>query len=156
MKKEHLQNIIDLAWGIKALGVKKLSFEAFDTKKIDEYAKQAKETWGKTDAYKEYEKKSAGRSNDKQRALNVEMMDIFAEFGKIKDQAPNGEVAIALAKKLQAHITENYYTCTDEILLGLGQMYAAGGDFTTNIDKVGGEGTAVFACEAIKAMISVK
>lgn len=156
MKKEHLQNIIDLAWGIKGLGVKKLSFEAFDTKKIDEYAKQAKETWGKTDAYKEYEKKSAGRSNDKQRALNVEMMDIFAEFGKIKDQAPNGEAAIALAKKLQAHITENYYTCTDEILLGLGQMYAAGGDFTTNIDKVGGEGTAVFACEAIKAMVASK
>ena len=68
MKKEHLQNIIDLAWGIKGLGVKALSFEAFDTRKIDEYAKQAKETWGKTDAYKEYEKKSAGRSNDKQRA----------------------------------------------------------------------------------------
>ena len=76
MKKEHLQNIIDLAWGIKGLGVKALSFEAFDTRKIDEYAKQAKETWGKTDAYKEYEKKSAGRSNDKQRALNVEMMYI--------------------------------------------------------------------------------
>ena len=61
-----------------------------------------------------------------------------------------------MAKKLQDFITEHFYTCTDEILLGLGAMYAGGGDFTTNIDKVGGEGTAVFACEAIKAMIAAK
>ena len=115
MKKAHLQNIIDFARGIKAIGVKTLSFEVFDTKKIDEYAKQAKDAWGKTSAYKEYEKKSEGRSKEKQKSLNVEMMDIFAEFGKIKDQAADGEMAIALAKKLQAHITENYYTCTDEI-----------------------------------------
>lgn len=156
MKKAHLQNIIDFARGIKAIGVKTLSFEVFDTKKIDEYAKQAKDTWGKTSAYKEYEKKSEGRSKEKQKSLNVEMMDIFAEFGKIKDQAADGEMAIALAKKLQAHITENYYTCTDEIFSSLADMYACGGEFTTNIDKFGGEGTAVFACKAIKAMIHSK
>lgn len=60
------------------------------------------------------------------------------------------------AKKLQDYITENYYTCTDEIFQGLGAMYAGGGDFTSNIDKVGGEGTAVFAYEAIKPMIAAK
>ena len=81
---------------------------------------------------------------------------IFAEFGKVKDLSPDCEEAVALARKLQDHITEHYYTCTDKILLGLGAMYAGGGDLTTNIDKVGGEGTAVFACEAIKAMIAKK
>lgn len=156
LRKEHLQNLIDLACGIKAIGVKHMSFEAFDTKKIDEYAAEAKATWGKTDAYKEYEKKSEGRSKETQQKLNVEMMSIFAEFGEIKDLSPDSEEAVALAKKLQDHITEHYYTCTDEILLGLGAMYAGGGEFTTNIDKVGGEGTAVFACEAIKAMIARK
>ena len=154
MQKEHLQNLIDLARGIKAIGVKHMSFEAFDTRKIDEYAAQAKASWGTTDAYKEYEQKSAGRTKETQQKLNVEMMHIFAEFGKIKDMSPESQEAIALAKKLQNHITENYYTCTDEILLGLGTMYAGGGDFTTNIDKVGGEGTAVFAYEAIKAMVA--
>lgn len=133
-----------------------MSFDAFDTRKIDEYAAQAKASWGKTDAYKEFEKKSEGRSKETQQKLNVEMMNIFAEFGKIRDKAPDGEEAVALAKKLQDHITENYYTCTYEILQGLGAMYAGGGDFTTNIDKVGGEGTAVFAYEAIKAMIAAK
>ena len=156
LRKEHLQNLIDLARGIKAIGVKYMSFEAFDTRKIDEYAERAKASWGTTDAYKEYEKKSAGRTKETQQKLNVEMMDIFAEFGKIKDMAPYCEEAVALAKKLQDHITEHYYTCTDKILLGLGAMYAGGGDLTTNIDKVGGEGTAVFACEAIKAMIAKK
>ena len=133
-----------------------MSFEAFDTRKIDEYATQAKASWGKTEAYKEFEKKSEGRSKEAQQKLNVEMMSIFAEFGKIRDKAPDSEEATALAKKLQDHITEHYYTCTDEILLSLGTMYAGGGDFTTNIDNVGGEGTAVFACEAIKSMIASK
>ena len=156
LRKEHLQNLIDLARGIKAIGVKHMSFEAFDTRKIDEYAAQAKASWGTTDAYKEYEQKSAGRTKEAQQKLNVEMMHIFAEFGKIKDMPPESAEAVALAKKLQNHITENYYTCTDEILLGLGTMYAGGGDFTKNIDKVGGEGTAVFAYEAIKAMVEKK
>ena len=151
LRKEHLQNLIDLAWGIKTIGVKHMSFEAFDTKKIDEYAKQAKESWGKTDAYKEYEQKSAGRSQEEQKTINVRMMEIFAEFGKIRDQSPESEEAVGLAKKLQDFITEHFYTCTDEILLSLGSMYAGGGDFTTNIDQVGGEGTAVFADKAIQA-----
>lgn len=151
LRKEHLQNLIDLAWGIKAIGVEYMSFEAFDTKKIDEYAKQAKASWGNTEAYKEFEQKSAGRSKEKQQSINMKMMDIFVEFGKVKDQNPDSEEAVLLAKKLQDFITENFYTCTDEILLSLGQMYAGGGDFTVNIDKVGGEGTAVFANEAIQA-----
>ena len=153
LRKEHLQNLIDLARGIKSIGVKYMSFEAFDTKKIDEYASQAKASWGTTDAYKEYEKKSAGRTKEHQQKLNVEMMNIFAEFGKIKNMSPKCKEAVSLAKKLQDHITENYYTCTDQILLGLGAMYAGGGDFTMNIDKIGGEGTAIFAYEAIKAMV---
>lgn len=156
LRIEHLQDLIDLARGIKMIGVKQMSFEAFDTKKIDEYAAQAKASWGKTDAYKEFEKKSEGRSMETQQKLNVELMSIFAEFGKIIELSPESKDAAALAKKLQDHIAEHYYTCTDEILLGLGTMYAGDGDFTTNIDKAGGEGTAVFACEAIKAMIAKK
>ena len=60
----------------------------------------------------------------------------------------------ALIRKLQEHICAHYYQCTDEILFSLGQMYAAGGEFTENIDRAGGEGTAVFACKAIEAYCS--
>lgn len=154
LKKEHLENLIDLARGIKMIGVNKMSkmsFEAFDTRKIDEYAAQAKASWGTTDAYKEYEQKSAGRTKEEQQALNVEMMDIFAEFGSLRNGAPDGKEALAVVKKLKDHITEHYYTCTDEILGALGMMYAGGGDMTNNIDKAGGKGTAEFAQKAIEA-----
>ena len=150
LRKEHLQNLIDLACGIKEIGVNVMNFEAFDTRKIDEYAAQAKASWGKTEAYKEFEQKSAGRSKETQHKLNIEMMEIFAEFGRIKEQSPDGEEARELTKRLQKHITENYYTCTNEILQELGKMYVGGGDFTANIDKVGGEGTAVFVNESIQ------
>lgn len=156
LKKEHLDNLITLARGIKKIGVKPMSFETFDTKKIDEYAAQAKASWGTTEEYHEFEEKSKGRTKEEQQKLNVEMMEIFAEFGKIRDQAPDSAAALELARKLQEHITENYYTCSDEILLSLGTMYAAGGEFTENIDKVGGERTAVFACRAIEAYCAGK
>lgn len=77
-------------------------------------------------------------------------MNIFAEFGKIRDKDPSSDEAQALVKKLQDFITENMYTCSDEILSGLGRMYAGGGDFTKNIDSYGGEGTAEFASAAIE------
>lgn len=77
-------------------------------------------------------------------------MAIFAEFAAAK---ANGAIvdsveALALFAKLQVHITEHYYTCTDEILAGLGKMYIADERFKNNIDKYG-EGTAEFASEAI-------
>lgn len=159
LRKEHLENLIDLARGIKMIGVQKMSkmsFDAFDTRKIDEYAAQAKASWGTTDAYKEFEKKSAGRSREEEQVLGVQMMEIFAEFGKIRNKKPESEEAQALVKKLQNYITEHYYTCTDEILESLGQMYAGGGDMTSNIDKYASEGTAVFANEAIEAYILTK
>ena len=150
LKKEHIENLIDLARGIQLLGVRHLKFDAFDTKKIDEYAARAKASWGNTPAYKEFEEKSKGRTKEQDRDISLGMMDIFAEFGAIRTTDPASEEAQALVKKLQDYITENFYTCTDEILNGLGKMYSGGGEFTKNIDSYGGEGTAEFAHQAIE------
>ena len=150
LKKEHIENLIDLAVGIKAMGVRFLTFDAFDTKKIDEYAAQAKASWGTTPAYKEYEEKSKGRTKEETRDIYRGMQDIFAEFGAARNNDPASDEAQALVKKLQDYITEHFYTCTKEILSGLGKMYAGGGDFTKNIDSFGGEGTAEFAHRAIE------
>ena len=150
LKKEHIENLIDLAIGIKAMGVKQLTFDAFDTRKIDEYAAQAKASWGTTLAYKEYEEKSKGRTKEDNLKIHQGMIDIFVQFGQIRKTDPASEEAQAMVKKLQDYITEHMYTCTKEILGGLGMMYGGGGDFTTNIDKMGGEGTAEFASRAIE------
>ena len=150
LKKEHIENLIDLARGIKLLGVRHLKFDAFDTKKIDEYAARAKASWGNTPAYKEFEEKSKGRTKEQDREISLRMMDIFTEFGAIRTSEPGSEEAQALVKKLQDYITAHFYTCTDEILKGLGKMYSGGGDFTKNIDSYGGEGTAEFTHRAIE------
>ena len=150
LKKEHIENLIDLAKGIKLLGVRKLKFEAFDTSKIDEYAAQAKAYWGKTPAYKEFEEKSRGRTKEEDRKIYQGMIDIFGEFGQIRNTEPSSKDAQALVKKLQDYITEHMYTCTKKILSSLGKMYAGGGDFTKNIDSYGGEGTAEFTSQAIE------
>ena len=150
LKKEHIENLIDLAKGIKLLGVRKMNFDAFDTSKIDEYAAQAKASWGKTSAYKEFEEKSRGRTKEEDQKVYKGMIDLFGEFGQIRDADPASKEAQALVKKLQDYITEHMYTCTREILSGLGKMYAGGGDFTKNIDSYGGEGTAVFTAHAIE------
>ena len=150
LKKEHIENLIDLAKGIKLLGVRKMNFDAFDTSKINEYAAQAKASWGKTSAYKEFEEKTKGRTKEEDQRVYQGMIDIFGEFGQIRNTDPASGEAQALVKKLQDYITEHMYTCTKEILSGLGKMYVGGGDFTTNIDRFGGEGTAVFASKAIE------
>ena len=152
LKKEHLENLIDLARGIQGVGVKPLTdFRAFDTKKIDEYAREAKASWGQTKEWKEYEQKSRGRTREDNAALAQGLMDIFREFGTVRNGDPASPEAQALVQKLQSYITEHYYTCSNEILQSLSRMYGGGGSMTENIDKVGGPGTGEFAERAIAA-----
>ena len=155
MKKEHLENLINLAPEIKQIGVKKLDFTVFNTKKMDEYAKRAKESWGQTPEYREFEEKSKDRTKEDERKLWAGLMEIFTEFGSMKGSSPSGSAAQRLVKKLQDYITEHFYTCSDEILTALGSMYDGGGEMTENIDHAGGEGTAEFAAQAIKVYCSI-
>ena len=155
LKKEHLENLIDLARGIKLTGGKPtMDFSAFDTKKIDEYTAQAKASWGSTPEYREFEEKSKGRGKAETAALNEQMMQIFVKFGAMKGEAPSSEKAQQLVKELKDFITAHFYTCSNQVLSGLGQMYAGGGEMTANIDRYGGEGTAVFANAAIQVFCS--
>lgn len=150
LKKEHLENLIDFARGIKLAGVKKMDFTVFDTKKIDEYTQKAKEQWGKTEAYKEFEQKNKNRSEEDMKQVTQKLMELFVEFGKIMNLEPESEKVQAQVKKLQEYISDHFYHCTLEILLGLGSMYAGGGEFTENIDRAGGEGCAEFTAKAIQ------
>ena len=153
LKKEHIDKLIGLAEK-NLKGGKTMDFRAFDKKKMEEYAAEARKTWGDTPEYSEYTLKSADRTDKEQTELAGEMMDIFRRFGLIKDTDPGSTDAAALVKELQDHITKHYYKCSDEILLGLGEMYQAGGEFTKNIDEAGGEGTAAFVNKAIKACLA--
>ncbi len=148
-KQRHLEYITNMARGIRLMGVKHLEFEGFDVNKIDDYAEQAKTLYGKTDAYREFEEKTKGRTKSQSDAVNGQVMDFFVRLGKLKDKAPESEDVQNWVRELQAFFTANFYTCTPEILMSLGDMYAGGGAMTENIDAAGGEGTGAFAREAI-------
>ena len=118
---------------------------------------EARERWGNTDAYCEHEQKTKNYTKEKWAEANDGLMAIFAEFAVCKQSGAkaNSDEAQVLVAKLQAHITENYYTCTEEILAGLGKMYVADERFKKNIDKYG-EGTSAFAAEAIDLFCNKK
>ena len=117
---------------------------------MKDYFNETRERWGDTSAYREHEEKTKHYTKEKWAEANNGLMAIFAEFAACKTSGASADSseAQALVAKLQAHITANYYTCTDELLTGLGKMYVADERFKKNIDKYG-EGTAEFAADAI-------
>ena len=123
---------------------------------MNNYESEARSRWGTTAAYREHEQKTKNYTKEKWSEANDGMMAIFAEFALCKNSGVSADSAEAqaLVGKLQAHITANYYTCTDEILAGLGKLYVADVQFKKNIDKYG-EGTAKFASEAIAKYVNV-
>ena len=121
------------------------------------YFTEIRERWGDTSACREHEQKTKNYTKEKWAEANDGLMAIFAEFASVKDggmSAASAE-AQALVARLQSHITANYYTCTDEILAGLGKMYVADERFKKNIDKYS-EGTAEFAAEGIRIYVEKK
>ena len=148
LKKQRLERLIEAVdSAMKGENI----MNAFDNREYDQYKDEAKQRWGETDAYKEYEKKNKGRSKDSSRAVFDGMEDVMHEFALclLDGASPDSGAAQALVKKLQAYITENFYACTTPILSGLGQMYVADERFKNNIDKHG-DGTAAFISEAIE------
>ena len=123
----------------------------------DKYLNETRERWGNTDAYREHEQKTKNYTKEKWTEANDGLMAVFAEFAARKESGASAasDEAQALVAKLQAHITANYYTCTDEILAGLGMMYVCDERFKKNIDKYG-ERTAEFAAEGIRIHVENK
>ena len=121
------------------------------------YETEVRERYGNTVAYREHEQKTKNYTKEKWAEANDGLMAIFAEFAACKNSGASADSAEAqkLVAKLQAHITVNYYTCTDEILAGLGKMYVADERFKKNIDKYG-DGTAEFAAEGIRIYVEKK
>ena len=152
MRREHIDNLIILAKGMKLKGLNHMDFSAFDARKIDDYTAQAKAAWGKTDAWKEYEQRGNTREQNKQ--SGDALMALIASFGQHRELDPASAEAQAMVQQLQDFITAHFYTCTVPVLRGLADMYDGGGDFTRNIDKAGGEGTAAFLAKAMRIYCS--
>ncbi len=144
-KKERTERLIALARA-QLKGESAMDFSAFDKKAYEE---EARKRWGQTAAYREFEAKTANRSEAQEDALGAAFLRPFSELGALRGQNPGAGAVQTKVKELQQFITAHYYTCTDDILRGLGQLYAADSAFQARIDAAGGAGTAAFAAEAI-------
>ena len=149
LKKQRIEAMIELARELREKGEKNMDFEAFDDKKLEEYAARARAEWSGTKEYAEYVQKSSSRTAQQEKLSANELMSVFAEFGTMLGKPADSEEVRAQVKKLQDVITKNYYTCTNEVLASLGQMYTANDEFRQNIDSAGGDGTAAFVSRAI-------
>ncbi len=147
MKKERLERLIS---SIDSAEKGKVIMKAFDNSEFEKYKNEARERWGGTEAYKEHKEKTENYSKSDFDALGEGMDEIMGEFSLCmkKENAPESEEGQRLVRKLQDYITSNFYTCTKEILSGLGQMYVLDERFRKNIDRHG-EGTAQFISEAV-------
>lgn len=148
LQRDHIDKLITHARTIQKGGLF-MEFGAFDRKEMEQYKAEVKEKWGDTAAYRESQQKDPAAMAD----AGARLMALMAEFGPMRNSDPSAPQATAKVRELQAFITANFYTCTDAILLGLGQMYTADERFRKNIDKAGGEGTADFVQRAIIAAV---
>lgn len=152
LRREHIENLIGMAKAAMKGSVTTVGFEAFDTKKMDEYATRAKASWGNTPEWADYEKKCKGRSVQDEVDAGKQLMELFVPFGTMAEHGldPACSEAQTQAAVIQEFITEHFYACSNETFNQLGAMYGAGGEFTDNINAIAGPGAAEYAAQAIK------
>ena len=148
LRREKLDRLIEHARHIQNTGVMNMDFKAYDNKKLDAYTQEAKKRWGHTDAWRESQ--ARGKNADQELRDADGLMDIFRRLGQFRQGDPAAPEAQELIAQLQQYICDHYYNCTNQILYGLGQMYAAGDEMNENIDRAGGAGTGDFARRAIE------
>ena len=151
MKRDRLNGLLSLLEE-NLKGADRMGFEAFNEKEIEEirreYASEVKERWGSTEAYRESAARDAKKTKQDRAKEMEDMNEIFRRAAALRANGPESEEAQALVQEWKDYISANLYTCTNEILAGLGQMYTADERFQKNLDRFG-EGTAEFLSRAI-------
>lgn len=150
LKKDRLEHLIDFALGIQKLGVEPLNYQAFDKQTLENYKAEAKQRWGQTEAFQEFEQKTQDYTEEDLKFMNTKFMANFVEFGRLKAEDPASETVKKQVEALKQSITDQYYTCTDDILASLGTMYTGDDRMKESIDRAGGQGTAQFVSNAIR------
>ena len=86
------------------------------------YNNEVKERWGEAQAYAEFSEKTKDYSKKRFADIHSGLENIFRDFSELMQSGatPDSSEAQELVKKLQDYISENYYTCTDEILASQG------------------------------------
>lgn len=147
-QREHLDAVITRARHLHQKGEKQMQFAT------DEHTLEAREKWGNTKPFQEYEQKTRTRSRAESNLAAARLMDIFSEMGALRSLTPDDPAVQSKVTELKSFLEANYYSVDDQILLGLGALYVEDERFRRNIDASGGEGTAQFTLDAIRQYVA--
>jgi DNA-binding transcriptional MerR regulator len=128
-------------------------FEVFGTDKVGgEWADEAEQRWGDTDAYKDSQRRTAAYTKDDWARLKAESDDGLRAF---RDAMLAGTPADApagreLAEAHRQFLNRWFYDCGHEMHRGLAEMYVSDERFTQTYDAVA-PGLAQYVHDAIVA-----
>ena len=150
LKKQHLENLIDLARGVLNTGIRHLNLKGFNAGQIDEYTARARALYDKTKTYQEYHQRFLALNQAERDQVDRDMEALLASFGAHLGESPESPGVQALVERLQAFLSEHFYECTPAILRSLANMCDGGGSVTENLDALGGPGTALLIAGALR------
>ena len=150
MQRTHIDQLLALTHDLRTKGMDHMSFDAFNDHRAADLAAQAEAAWGETPAWQEYASRPRNKGDNERNGQAL--MTLIGQFGRSRPASPDDPMAAAFVRTLQQFITNHFYTCTDEVLLGLADVYETP-DFRRNIDREGGEGTAEFLAAAIRCAL---
>lgn len=148
-KRRHIDNLILLARGVWMRGLNHLRFSAFDLEKLDDVAARAADTWQDTPEWRESQRRAAELSPEERERQGQDFMALIASFGHHPED-PACPEAQAMVQSLRDYITAHFYDCRLPLLQGMANLYDGGGEFTRNIDRAAGTGTAAFLAQAMR------
>lgn len=153
MRREHISRLLEKTAALLEKGMTNMSFAEFDHQVAQDYARQAQAAWGDTDAWQEYAAREKRRQPGDSARAGQQLMEMIGQFGHSRPASPDSPEAAVFVRQLQQYITDHFYTCTDEVLLGLADAYETH-EFRRNIDRSGGDGTAIFLAQAIRCTLA--
>ncbi|MBQ2953610.1 MAG: MerR family transcriptional regulator [Clostridia bacterium] len=149
MQRAHIDHLLALTRELQEKGMEHMDFSIFNDHQAADVAAQAESAWGDTPAWQDYASRPRKKGEDERNGQAL--MALIGQFGRSRPASPDAPEAVAFVRQLQQFITDHFYTCTDEVLAGLADVYQTPA-FRRNIDRAGGEGTADFLAEAIRCV----
>jgi DNA-binding transcriptional MerR regulator len=124
-------------------------FDGFDPAKYEE---EARERWGKTDAYKESMKRTKRYTADDWKAIKAEQAAIYQDAATAmkSGKKPSDPEVMDIVERHRLSIDRWFYPCSTTMHCGLASLYESDGRFAETIDKHG-EGLTPFFVAAIRA-----
>jgi MerR family transcriptional regulator, thiopeptide resistance regulator len=126
--------------------------EVFGEFRPEDYAEEAEQRWGGTEAYRQSQRRVASYEKEDWQQLKAEEEEVRARLATAlaAGLAPDSEEAMAAAEAHRQHISRWFYECTYDIHRGLADMYVSDERFRSNYDATA-PGLARYIREAAHA-----